>query len=122
MKLAVFRDLDEFFGDAHVVLASNTSSLSIGHLAAATQRPARCRDALFQSGVGAAVGRGGQYGRDRPALAAQVDELLTGTLGKTVVHVRDSAGFIVNALLIPFICSAIRQVEAGLRRPTLTSR
>ena len=115
VKLAVFRDLDEVFGDRAVVLASNTSSLSIGHLAAATQRPERVIGMHFFNPVSVLpLVEVVSTAHTAPAVAAAAEELLVGTLGKTAVHVRDTAGFIVNALLIPFICSAIRMVETGV--------
>ena len=49
-----------------------------------------------------------------PEVISAVEELVGETLGKNIVRVPDTPGFIVNALLIPYICSAIRMVEAGV--------
>lgn len=43
----------------------------------------------------------------------RAEEHATGMLGKTVIHAQDRAGFIVNALLVPYLLSAIRMVESG---------
>jgi 3-hydroxybutyryl-CoA dehydrogenase len=47
------------------------------------------------------------------ATVAAVTELAAETLGKTVIRAKDRAGFVVNALLIPYLLAAIRMVEAG---------
>jgi 3-hydroxybutyryl-CoA dehydrogenase len=48
-----------------------------------------------------------------PDTAKQAEEFATGQLGKRVIKSQDRAGFIVNALLIPYILSAIRMYESG---------
>ena len=45
--------------------------------------------------------------------AAEIEHFAADTLGKTVIRSRDRAGFIVNALLIPYILAAIRMLESG---------
>jgi 3-hydroxybutyryl-CoA dehydrogenase len=44
----------------------------------------------------------------------RVSEFAHGKLGKTIITAKDRAGFVVNALLIPYLLSAIRMVDAGL--------
>ncbi len=43
----------------------------------------------------------------------QADAHVTGALGKTAIRAQDRAGFVVNALLVPYLLSAIRMYEAG---------
>ncbi len=43
----------------------------------------------------------------------QVRAFITGPLGKTVIRSRDRAGFVVNALLVPYLLAAIRMMETG---------
>jgi 3-hydroxybutyryl-CoA dehydrogenase len=45
---------------------------------------------------------------------ARVESFVTGVLGKQVIQSPDRAGFVVNALLIPYLLSAVRMVESGL--------
>lgn len=47
------------------------------------------------------------------ATAERARSFAAGQLGKTVIHSRDRAGFVVNALLIPYLLSAIRMLESG---------
>ena len=44
---------------------------------------------------------------------ALVEDFAAGTLGKTVVRSKDRAGFVVNALLVPYLLSAVRMAESG---------
>lgn len=96
------------------VLASNTSSIPIVDLATATSRPGRVVGLHFFNPVPVM-----RLVEVIPSLLtdATTVELVTGfaatTLGKTVVRAPDRAGFIVNALLIPYLTDAIRMLEAG---------
>ena len=113
-KLAVFSALDKVVRESDAILASNTSSIPIMKLAMATSRPASVLGLHFFNPV--------------PVLhlVELIPSLLTGddtaerarafasdTLGKIVIRSQDRAGFIVNALLIPYILSAIRMLESG---------
>src|SRR5207249_5440339 len=48
-----------------------------------------------------------------PETEARAEALATQLLGKQVIHSKDRAGFIVNALLIPYLLSAVRMLESG---------
>jgi 3-hydroxybutyryl-CoA dehydrogenase len=113
MKLEVFGQLDAVC-KPEAVLASNTSSIPIMKLARATGRESQVIGVHFFNPV--------------PVLplvelvtslltssetAADIERFATDTLGKTVIRSRDRAGFIVNALLIPYILAAIRMLESG---------
>ncbi|GHB47967.1 hypothetical protein GCM10010306_046820 [Streptomyces umbrinus] len=53
-----------------------------------------------------------------PGTVEAVEDFATRVLGKTVVHARDRAGFVVNALLIPYLLAAIRMAESGFATAT----
>jgi len=114
IKLALFADLDRTVADRSAILASNTSSIPIARLGAATTRPELVVGMHFFNP--ATVQKLVEVIPSQLTAAATIDrvtELATGTLGKTVVRAKDRAGFVVNALLVPYMLSAIRMVEAG---------
>jgi 3-hydroxybutyryl-CoA dehydrogenase len=112
LKLDFFRELDDICED-ETILGTTTSSLSVTQLAIATQRPTRVIGLHFFN----------------PAtvmkLVEVVPTLLTDAdvteglrkfceqLGKVPVVAKDRAGFIVNALLFPYLNNAVRMYEAG---------
>ncbi len=113
-KVAVFEVLDRIVEAPDAVLASNTSSIPIMKLAMATKRPAQVIGIHFFNPVPVLP------------LVELVTSLLTAyetvevaqhfaetQLGKHVIRSQDRAGFIVNALLIPYILSAVRMLESG---------
>lgn len=107
LKRDVFRRLDEICGEAEL-LASNTSSLSISAIAAATRRPDRVVGMHFFNPVPAMalveVVRGARTA-DRSADAAVA---LAEALGKTPVRVAEAPGFLVNRVARPFSGEALR--------------
>jgi 3-hydroxybutyryl-CoA dehydrogenase len=113
LKLAIFEDLDRALGDG-AILASNTSSISITRIAAATRRPGSVIGMHFMNPVPVMklveVIRG-------LATAADTYErtlALAGRLGKTTVTSRDVPGFIVNRILIPLLNEACFALFEGL--------
>jgi 3-hydroxybutyryl-CoA dehydrogenase len=113
-KIALFKQLDKIVTSPHAVLASNTSSIPIMKLAVATSRPSHVLGVHFFNPVPVL------------SLVELVPSLLTAsatterartfvekTLGKHAIDCQDRAGFVVNALLIPFVLSAIRMLESG---------
>jgi 3-hydroxybutyryl-CoA dehydrogenase len=115
VKAKIFAELDEVVTDPDAVLASNTSSIPIMKIAAATKNPSRVLGLHFFNPV--------------PVLplvelvstvvssdeaAARVEQFAGEVLGKQVVRCGDRSGFIVNALLVPYLLSAIRMAEAGV--------
>ncbi len=118
-KVELFAQLDKIVTSADALLASNTSSIPIMKLAVATSRPTHVLGIHFFNPVPVL------------SLVELVPSLLTApevtetarsfveqTLGKHAIDCQDRAGFVVNALLIPFILSAIRMVESGFATPT----
>jgi len=113
-KVAVFQSLDKIVEDPVAILASNTSSIPIMKLAMATGRPSQVIGIHFFNPV--------------PVLplvelvtslltsdetAATAQRFAADQLGKQVIRSQDRAGFIVNALLVPYLLSAIRMLESG---------
>jgi 3-hydroxybutyryl-CoA dehydrogenase len=111
-KVGMFRRLDEVT-KPDVILASNTSSIPIADLGAATSRPDKVLGMHFFNPVPVM----GLIELVR-AITTSEDTVEFGraygvALGKTTVESRDRAGFIVNALLIPYLNGAIRMLEDG---------
>ncbi|TIC83299.1 3-hydroxybutyryl-CoA dehydrogenase [Nocardioides sp. GY 10113] len=113
-KTELFARLDEIVASPDAILASNTSSIPIMKLAVATSRPQQVMGIHFFNPVPVL------------SLVELVPSLMTSAetteaarsfvetgLGKKAIDCQDRAGFVVNALLIPFILSAIRMFESG---------
>ncbi|HVW31457.1 MAG TPA: 3-hydroxybutyryl-CoA dehydrogenase [Acidimicrobiia bacterium] len=113
-KLEVFRGIDKAVEADDAILATNTSSIPVMKLAMATNRPASVLGLHFFNPVPVMH------------LVELIPSLLTApetveaaesfaeqVLDKRVIRSKDRAGFIVNALLIPYLLSAIRMLESG---------
>jgi len=113
LKTELFRTLDRLC-PPETLFASNTSSLTITQLAAATQRPDRVVGLHFFNPV--PVMKLVEVVRT----IATSDETFHSAmefarkLGKEPIEARDTSGFIVNRLLVPYVLDAIRGLEAGL--------
>ena len=111
-KVAIFRSLDEVT-KPEVVLASNTSSIPIATLGAATARPDRVIGLHFFNPPPVMrlieVTPSILTSDETVAFARAFGE----RLGKTTVLAKDHAGFIVNRLLIPYLCDAIHLLDEG---------
>ncbi len=114
VKAQVFAELDRVVTDPDAVLASNTSSIPIMKIAAATKNPRRVLGLHFFNPVPVLplVELVSTLVTDEGA-AARTEEFASTVLGKQVVRCSDRSGFVVNALLVPYLLSAIRMVEAG---------
>ncbi|WP_299573397.1 3-hydroxybutyryl-CoA dehydrogenase [uncultured Williamsia sp.] len=114
VKTGIFTELDKVVTDPTAVLASNTSSIPIMKLGMATQNAHRVVGMHFFNPV--------------PVLplvelittlmtssdvTARAEQFAADVLGKQVVRSTDRSGFVVNALLVPYLLSAIRMVESG---------
>ena len=112
VKKELFRKLDRVCGD-DTILATNTSTLPVVEVAMVTERPDRVVGLHFFNPA------------PRMPLVEVVPALTTSEatvdtarsfaedIGKEPVTVKDSAGFIVNALLFPYLNAAVRMLEAG---------
>jgi 3-hydroxybutyryl-CoA dehydrogenase len=113
-KVAIFEQLDKIVVAPDAVLASNTSSIPIMKLAMATDRPSQVIGIHFFNPVPVlplVELVTSLLTSDETATRAQ--DFATRQLGKQVIRSQDRAGFIVNALLIPYLLSAIRMLESG---------
>jgi 3-hydroxybutyryl-CoA dehydrogenase len=113
-KVALFKRLDEIVTAPDAILASNTSSIPIMKLGVVTSRPTQVIGIHFFNPVPVL-----QLVELVPSLLTSQDTTsrsrawVEGSLGKQAIDCQDRAGFVVNALLIPFILSAIRMMESG---------
>jgi 3-hydroxybutyryl-CoA dehydrogenase len=112
LKLKIFTELDQF-APAHCILASNTSSISITRIAAATARPHQVIGMHFMNPVPVMklveVIRG--YSTSDEVTATILD--LSKKLGKVPVEVNDLPGFVANKILMPMINEAIYTLYEG---------
>jgi 3-hydroxybutyryl-CoA dehydrogenase len=115
VKAKVFAELDEVVTDPDAVLASNTSSIPIMKIAAATKNPSRVLGLHFFNPVPVLplVELVGTLVTSEAAIA-RTEQFAGELLGKKVVKCADRSGFVVNALLVPYLLSAIRMAEAGV--------
>lgn len=113
-KEEVFRTLGRVVSDPAAILASNTSSIPIMKLAMASERPESVLGMHFFNPVPVL-----RLMELVPTLLtsaeteATADAFARDVLGRRVIRSKDRAGFVVNALLIPYILSSIRMFESG---------
>jgi 3-hydroxybutyryl-CoA dehydrogenase len=115
VKTDIFRVLDQVVTREDAILASNTSSIPLVRLAVATSRPDHVLGIHFfnPAPVQALV-------ELIPALTTgsdtlkRAEHLVTEVLGKHAIRAQDRSGFVVNALLVPYLLSAIRMFESGI--------
>ncbi|GGL03790.1 3-hydroxybutyryl-CoA dehydrogenase [Streptomyces flaveus] len=117
IKTDVLRALDKAVEDSEAVLATNTSSIPIVDLAVATERPGRVIGMHFFNPVPVQ-----RLVEVIPALitspaTVQRTRDFAELLGKQAIQAPDRSGFVVNALLVPYLLSAVRMVESGAARP-----
>jgi len=112
-KRELFSALDALC-PAHTIFSSNTSSIAITEIAAATKRPQRFVGLHFFNPV--PVMKLVEVVRTIATDAAVYEEMVQfgGKLGKTPVRAHDGGGFIVNRLLVPYLLDAIRALEEGV--------
>ncbi|MEV8450977.1 3-hydroxybutyryl-CoA dehydrogenase [Streptomyces parvus] len=113
-KAEIFTALDKIVEDPEAILATNTSAIPVMRLGMATQRADRVLGLHFFNPVPVLplVEVVTSLHTSSETLTA-AEEFATTALGKTVVRSQDRAGFVVNALLIPYLLSAIRMAESG---------
>ena len=114
VKSKIFAELDRVITDPDAVLASNTSSIPIMKIAAATKNPQRVLGLHFFNPVPVLplVELVSTLVTD-DAAAARTEEFASAVLGKQVVRCSDRSGFVVNALLVPYLLAAVRMLESG---------
>ena len=113
LKLELFEELDGVLADG-AIMATNTSSYPVIDIAMATGRPEQvCGMHFFNPATIMKLVEVISTQRTAADTAAVASGFATDVLGKRVVHCKDRAGFVVNALLVPFLCQAIAMFEAG---------
>ncbi|MFZ2176125.1 MAG: 3-hydroxybutyryl-CoA dehydrogenase [Rhodococcus sp. (in: high G+C Gram-positive bacteria)] len=114
VKRELFSALDKVVASPTAILASNTSSISITKLAAATTRPERVVGLHFFNPVPALrLVELVPTLHTRAETVDRIERFATDDLRKLVIRSQDRAGFVVNALLTPYLLSAVRMLEAG---------
>ena len=114
IKTDVFATLDKVITDPETIFASNTSSIPIMKLGMATTRPQQVIGIHFFNPVPVL-----KLVELVPSLLTdettkeRADDFVENTLHKQVILSQDRAGFVVNALLVPYLLSAIRMLESG---------
>ena len=113
LKLKIFKQMDEF-APANCILASNTSSISITKIAAATKRPGKVIGMHFMNPVPVMklVEIINGYATEKKVTDIIVD--LSKGLGKVPCIVNDYPGFIANRILMPMINEAIYSLYEGV--------
>jgi 3-hydroxybutyryl-CoA dehydrogenase len=113
LKREIFSQLDAIV-PAHAILASNTSSLSITEMAAATGRPGRVLGLHFMQPVPVMplLEMVRTFLTDEETFASA--QAFGESLGKVIVVSQDTPGFIVNLLLIPFLLHAVEALGRGV--------
>ncbi|ERN51956.1 3-hydroxybutyryl-CoA dehydrogenase [Alkalihalophilus marmarensis] len=116
IKSKLFADLDQIAPD-HAILATNTSSLPITEIAAATNRPEKVIGMHFMNPVPVMKLVEIIRGLATTDEVYQAIEDLSRTLSKTPVEVNDFPGFVSNRILMPMINEAIYTVYEGVATP-----
>ncbi|MFD0562048.1 3-hydroxybutyryl-CoA dehydrogenase [Kitasatospora saccharophila] len=115
VKVKIFQTLDQVVTRRDAVLASNTSSIPIVKLAAATGRPEQVIGLHFFNPAPVQ-----KLVEVIPTLTTsaetttRAEQFAVEVLGKEPIRARDRAGFVVNALLVPYLLSAVRMFESGV--------
>jgi 3-hydroxybutyryl-CoA dehydrogenase len=112
IKRRTFEELDRVCAP-HAILASNTSSIPIIQMATATRRAGQVLGMHFMNPV--PVMPLIEFVRTLTTSEATLETArrFGESLGKRIIVSKDRAGFIVNFLLIPYLCEAIRMLEQG---------
>lgn len=113
LKKKIFKELDRL-APPDIVLASNTSSISITELAKTTNRPDKVIGMHFMNPVPLMACVEVICSEKTSPTTYQTTLELAKKLGKTPVRVKDAPGFVVNRILLPMVNAAIDCLEKGL--------
>ena len=113
LKLKIFEQLDTAAPE-HCILATNTSSISITKIAAATKRPAQVIGMHFMNPVPIMKLVEVIRGYDTSDATTETTVALSKQLGKVPVEVNDYPGFVANRILMPMINEAICSLHEGV--------
>ncbi|MER5361252.1 3-hydroxybutyryl-CoA dehydrogenase [Streptomyces sp. NPDC002785] len=114
-KHRVFKALDGVLTDPDAVMASTTSSLLVADIAEATSRPEAVVGMHFFNPVPVMpLVEVVRSARTSERTAARAESFAVDVLGKEVIRTQDRCGFVVNALLVPYLMAAVRMYEQGV--------
>jgi 3-hydroxybutyryl-CoA dehydrogenase len=113
VKRDVFADLDAVTDD-DVVLATNTSTLSVTTIASATERPALVAGLHFMNPVPIMTGVEVVVGERTAAETADLAHGFAAALGKETWEADDKPGFVTNRILMPWINEGVRAFDEGV--------
>jgi len=114
IKVALFRELDDAVTNPDVIFTSNTSSLPVGKLVRATSRPSQMVGThFFNPAQSLPLVELVDTLMTDEEVSLRAERFLADVLGKQVIRTRDRPGFMVNALLVPYLLSAMRMVDEG---------
>ncbi|MFN7727805.1 MAG: 3-hydroxybutyryl-CoA dehydrogenase [Bdellovibrio sp.] len=117
LKLKIFKELDQIVKPG-AILASNTSSISITKIAAATKRPDKVAGMHFMNPVPLMKLVEGIRGLQTSDETFQTVKALTEKMDKVFVEsVKDMPGFIVNRILMPMLNEAVYTLHEGIAQP-----
>ena len=116
LKVKILRQIDAIV-PADVLIASNTSSISITKIAAATKRPDKVAGMHFMNPVPLMTLVEGIRGLQTSADTFKAVEALAVKMGKVFIEGRDMPGFIVNRILMPMINEAFYALYEGIAEP-----
>ena len=113
LKKEIFAELDSILGP-DAIIATNTSSYPIIEVAMVTSRPEKVVGMhFFNPATVMKLVEVISTQRTADDVKAAADAFASDVLGKRVVHCKDRAGFVVNMLLVPYLCQAMRMFENG---------
>ena len=113
LKLEIFGVLDRVL-DPSAIMATNTSSIPVIDVAMGTSRPQQVLGMhFFNPATVMKLVEVISTQLTDPAVTRAAAAFAAGTLGKRVVQAPDRAGFVVNKLLVPYICQAVEMYESG---------
>ncbi len=113
LKFKIFRELDELLSK-DVVLATNTSSISITEIAAQTRRADKVAGMHFMNPVPIMLLVEGIRGLQTSDTAFAIVRTVAEKMGKTFIEAKDSPGFAVNRILMPMMNEAFFALAEGL--------
>jgi 3-hydroxybutyryl-CoA dehydrogenase len=113
-KIALIAQLDAVLA-ADAIIATNTSSIPVAQIAAASTHPERVLGTHYFNPVPVMpLVEVVACLQTDPAVAARTHEFCADVLGKKVIRADDRSGFVVNAILVPYLLSAIRSLQNGV--------
>ena len=113
LKKEIFAELDSILGP-DAIIATNTSSYPIIEVAMVTSRPEKVVGMhFFNPATVMKLVEVISTQRTADDVKSAADAFASDVLGKRVVHCKDRAGFVVNMLLVPYLCQAMRMFENG---------